>query len=243
MLVDIVLIVVSVMIILKGIKRGFISSVLGLVAWLAAALCVVKFSTPIAEWIYIEFLRESTIRKVSETLQSDYAFGTAQSQFSSFAETISSLLKASTKLIGTDTSQSVLNFDPSGMTLEQVSRNITDSYLASLVIQICKWFISFVGFFVLLSLFNIVGNLISKLIKSTPFKNVDKLLGAVAGTLKAAVMIIIFSLILQTSSGLIQSNNSIKSIQSDEGKMKVSGFAQSVDDSKIVVAINGKISF
>lgn len=243
MLVDIVLIVVSVMIVLRGIKRGFISSVLGLIAWLVAAFCVVKFSMPIAEWIYIEFFRESTIRKVSETLQSDYAFGTAQSQFSAFTETISSLLKASTKLIGTDTSQNVLSFDASGMTLEQVSRTITDSYLAPLVIQICKWFISFIGFFVLVSLFNIVGNFIAKLIKSTPFKNVDKLLGAVAGILKAAVMIFVFSLILQTSSGLIQSNNSIKSMKSDEDKVKVSGFVQSVDDSKIVAAINDKISF
>jgi|GEM_PF-1764296 len=243
MLVDIVLIAVSVLIIVMGIKRGFISSVLGLVAWLAAAFCVVKFSMPISEWIYTEFVRESIIKRVSKTLESDYAFGTVQSQFSAFTDTISTLLKSATKLIGTDTSQSVQNFDPSGMTLEQVSRNITDSYLSPLVIQLCKWVVSFVGFFVLIALFNVVGNLIAKLIKSTPFKNADKLLGAVAGVLKAAVMLIVFSVLLQTSSGLIQSNNAIKSMQGDDGKVKASGFAQAVDESKIVTAINEKITF
>ncbi|MEG1437257.1 MAG: CvpA family protein, partial [Oscillospiraceae bacterium] len=206
-------------------------------------ICVLKFSTPVAEWIYNDFLRGQVVTKLGKTLQADYAYGTAQSQYNVFAQAISEVMKATSDMLGLDNSQSVLNFNPSGLSINEVSQTITDSYLSPIVIKLCKWVVSIFGFFILMAIFGSVGNLISRLIKATPLKNGDKLLGGVVGAVKATIMIIVFSVILNMSSDIIQSNNALKALQNENGTVKASSLANSIHKSWLVSTVNDRITF
>lgn len=241
--IDIVLLAIAIIIIIHGVRRGFVSSIFGLVAWIVALVCVVKFSLPFAEWLYTDVLREGIIEKLSKTLENDYAFGTAQSQYNAFAQSISEMLNSTTGMLGLDTSSNVLSFNTEGLTVTEVAQNITDSFLSPIVIQICKWIISIVGFIILMSIFGIISNFIIKVIHATFLKSTDKILGGVVGGLKAIVMTIVFAILLNMASGMIESNNAVKALINGKENSKVSSFTTAVEESQIVKAVNDKTSF
>lgn len=242
MFIDILLIVASILIIIYGARRGFISSLFGLVAWVAAVICVIKFSAPVSEWIYTDILRDSMVQRVSDTLQNEYAFGTAQSTYNTFAQSMADLMNATQGMLDIDNSQSVLSYNTQGLSANEVAITITDSYLSQIITKLCKWIVSIFGFFVLMAIFGAVGNLISKMIKATPFKKVDGLLGGVVGAVKAIIMLIVISILLRMSTGIIQSNNALKSIQNQDEAVKVSSFVNSIENSRIVSTASKNIS-
>lgn len=241
MLVDVLLIVMSIIIIRNALKQGFLATIVGFIAWLVTAYFVLKYSQYFAQLLYTGIVRDRAIAKVSKTLENDYAFGTAQNQFMMFLMGISRLLGSASRFINVDTSQRVLDFDATGMTLEQVSRNITDSFLAPVLIEVCNWIVSIIGFAVLIAIFSSVGNMIVNAIRITPFKSVDKVLGGVVGALKAVVMVVVLSFVLYALAGLSQSDIAFKNIQGNTDKVLF--FAKSVEESNIIELVRTKIAF
>ncbi len=242
MLIDIALLIVSVIIIIYGIRQGFISSVLGLVAWIATIICVAKFSTPVAEWIYSDFLRDNVAEKVGSSLQ-DCGYGTAKSQYDIFVQSISETLNSVSNILNLNSSPDISNYNPDGYSINEVANTITDSYLSSIVIQLCKWIVSIVGFVLLMALFNYICRFIAKILRATPLKKADGLLGGIFGALKAVVIVIVISISLKMLSGVVQSNNALKSIENGTNTPKVSAFSSAVDDSYIVNKVNDTINF
>lgn len=241
MLVDVLLIIMSVIIIRTGLKQGFLATIVSFIAWLAAAYFVLKYSQYFAQILYTGVVRDRAIKKVSKTLEDDYAFGTAQNQFMMFLMSISKLLNSASRFIDVDTSQLILDFDPTGMSLEQVSRTITDSFLAPVLIEICGWIVSVIGFAVLIVMFSSLGNMVANTIQITPLRSVDRLLGGVVGVLKAVVMVVVISFTLYALVGISQSDVAFKNVQGNSDKVLF--FANEVDKSIIIEIVRDKIAF
>ncbi len=241
MLVDVLLIIMSVIIIRTGLKQGFLATIVSFIAWLAAAYFVLKYSHHFAQILYTGVVRDRAIKKVSATLVDDYAFGTTQNQFMMFLMGVSRILNSASGFIDVDTSQRILDFDPTGMSLEQVSRTITDSFLAPVLIEVCDWIVSIIGFAVLIAVFSSLGNMVANTIRITPLRSVDRLLGGVVGVLKAVVMVVVISFTLYALAGISQSDVAFKNAQGNSDKFLF--FANAVDESIIIEIVRDKIAF
>lgn len=237
-MIDIALIAISVLVIFFSIKKGFLRSVFGLVAWVLAVVVILKFSMPIAETIFNNFAREKLIDSISEKLTNDYAYGTAQSKFDVFAVSISHMLETSSNLLGVSLNSGIENLNTANLSADKVAEIITDTYLATIVMYFIKWIVSIIGFIVLVIFFNFIGRALATLIRKTPLRSADKALGGVVGIIKAFVIVVIISALLQISTGLVYSNNAIKSFSKDKYENKKSNYTSLVEDSKIVEFMN-----
>lgn len=237
MVIDIALMCISLLVIISSIKRGFLSSILGLVAWIVSAILIMKFSMPISEWIYDSFVRERVIKSVAEKI-SDTNLGNAQATYSAFLATVTPALTAASKLLNVNLITNLDTMNTAGLSTEKVAGLITDNYFSTLILYFVKWIVSIVMFIVLLAILRYISGLIIKLVRVTPFKSADKLLGGVIGVIKAFVVVVVLSAMIELSVGLINGNNTIKSIKKTDYQPKESKYIQMVNESKIVKFMN-----
>lgn len=238
MVIDIALVVISILVIVFSIKKGFITSVFGLVAWVLSVLIILKISMPISEALFDGFVREKIVHNISEKLTEDYAYGTAQSQFSAFVASTSKIIDSTSSLLNINLTTGLDTLNPENMTADKVAEVITDRYLSTIILYFIKWIVSVVGFVLLVLAFTYIGRLITRVIRATPFKKADRALGGVVGVIKAFVIVLVVSALLQISTGLIFSNNAIKELSKPEYQTKESNYVKMVNESKIVEFMN-----
>ena len=93
-LADAVIVVIFLLFIILGVKRGFVRSVLDLVGTLAAMLVSMWFSGIAAQWFFSTFLQESLTRQIAEALQSAPAADAAEAVLSVVPEILRGGLEA-----------------------------------------------------------------------------------------------------------------------------------------------------
>lgn len=181
---DGIILLICLLCVLVGVKRGFIHSVVRFLGSLIAALLASALGGVLAQWLFDTMFRGAMIEKINSSLQSlgaDNAAAAANQILSSLPDFL------------------VRALEEAGITLETVSHTINTQtgqaagmvvdYLSPVFVNFLKVLAVIVLFFLFMTLVRLLAALIADLLRLPILKELDGLLGGVFGFLLAMVSV------------------------------------------------------
>lgn len=182
-LADAVIVVIFLLFIILGVKRGFVRSVLDLVGTLAAMLVSMWFSGIAAQWVFSTFLQESLTRQIAEALQAAPAADAAEAVLSVVPEILRGGLEAF-GITSDAINQAVAG--TSGQAAEAVV-----AVLAPMVVSALRGLFALVLFIFLLVIFRILSGVVCRIFRLPVLRQLDKGLGILLGVAQAALITVL----------------------------------------------------
>ena len=182
-LADAIIVVIFLLFIILGVKRGFVRSVLDLVGTLAAMLVSMWFSGIAAQWFFSTFLQESLTRQIAEALQSAPAADAAEAVLSVVPEILRGGLEAF-GITSDAINQAVAG--TSGQAAEAVV-----AVLSPMVVSVLRGLFALVLFVFLLVVFRILSGVVCRIFRLPVLRQLDKGLGILLGVAQAALITVL----------------------------------------------------
>lgn len=196
--IDLGLVAVAIIVISASAKKGFLSSLLESLSLIISA-AVSYFITPsVSEFIYQKFVYNSVKSKLSEAVLS---ISSGQSLGEKITELVSSLPEGALRLAqsaGVDVNGLASTVSQSAVGTNEALVNTVADNIAYKILIVAIEAIVFLVLFVLLSIaIRFFSKLLTKIIKKLRLMGtVNKLLGAVLGVLKAAVIVLVICTVM-----------------------------------------------
>lgn len=195
--IDLTFIVITVVMILVGACRGLIVSLLSMLRIIVGTPLAFFVSDMYYSQIYNNLVKDIAYNKVLDELSQAQSIETIISNVKEFTASLPSIFSDSINLTG-------------ALSLEEISRAITDSVIepiALVVIRITIFVAVFVAFYVITG---IIILLVKRLRKKehAPLKKTDFILGGVFGLVKAAVFVFTAATIIGYISAIVPADNS-----------------------------------
>ena len=182
-LADAIIVVIFLLFIILGVKRGFVRSVLDLVGTLAAMLVSMWFSGIAAQWVFSTFLQESLTRQIAEALQAAPAADAADAVLSVVPEILRGGLEAF-GITSDAINQAVAG--TSGQAAEAVV-----AVLAPMVVSALRGLFALVLFIFLLVIFRILSGVVCRIFRLPVLRQLDKGLGILLGVAQAVLITVL----------------------------------------------------
>lgn len=182
-LADAVIVVIFLLFIILGVKRGFVRSVLDLVGTLAAMLVSMWFSGIAAQWVFSTFLQESLTRQVAEALQADPAADAADAVLSVVPE----ILRGGLEAFGI--TSDAINQAVAGTSGQAAAAVV--AVLSPMVVSALRGLFALVLFVFLLVIFRILSGVVCRIFRLPVLRQLDKGLGILLGVAQAALITVL----------------------------------------------------
>lgn len=222
---DIILAGIFIVLVVGAAKKGFILTVLEVVAIIAALFCASYISEPIAQTSYDTFIKHSVVKTINSEISEkavsekieEVAFDTIPEYAVSFAE-CAGINTQSVKLsINNTISKAIQN----GKT-DEIGEKVEENCVRPIAIPAIRIVLFFILFVILLLVFRLIAKAVSKMVQLPIVGTLDTVLGGVIGALRGAAVLIIVSTVFVT----MLSNGD-------------SDFAVAVRESKVIEFVNG----
>lgn len=182
-LADAVIVVIFLLFIILGVKRGFVRSVLDLVGTLAAMLVSMWFSGIAAQWVFSTFLQESLTRQVAEALQAAPAADAADAVLSVVPE----ILRGGLEAFGI--TSDAINQAVAGTSGQAAAAVV--AVLSPMVVSVLRGLFALVLFIFLLVIFRILSGVVCRIFRLPVLRQLDKGLGILLGVAQAALITVL----------------------------------------------------
>lgn len=182
-LADAVIVVIFLLFIILGVKRGFVRSVLDLVGTLAAMLVSMWFSGIAAQWVFSTFLQESLTRQVAEALQAAPAADAADAVLSVVPE----ILRGGLEAFGI--TSDAINQAVAGTSGQAAAAVV--AVLSPMVVSVLRGLFALVLFVFLLVIFRILSGVVCRIFRLPVLRQLDKGLGILLGVAQAALITVL----------------------------------------------------
>lgn len=202
-IVDIILLIVLFVMILAGIKNGFVRCVLSIVAFTLAFAAAVFLSEPAAQTVYDNFAKEPIESAIAERITDT---GTAQTAADSTQAAIDSLPEAvvsAASSLGIDVSQLAEQAGSINLNTSDMAAELTDKVARPIALAVLK-VIAFAVIFLILNLvLQIAVSVISRLFDLPVLKTFNRTLGGVLGAVKGLLLVTVLAVLLDASTAFI----------------------------------------
>ena len=182
-LADAVIVVIFLLFIILGVKRGFVRSVLDLVGTLAAMLVSMWFSGIAAQWVFSTFLQESLTRQIAEALQAAPAADVAEAVLSVVPE----ILRGGLEAFGI--TSDAINQAVAGTSGQAAAAVV--AVLSPMVVSVLRGLFALVLFVFLLVIFRILSGVVCRIFRLPVLRQLDKGLGILLGVAQAALITVL----------------------------------------------------
>ena len=182
-LADAVIVVIFLLFIILGVKRGFVRSVLDLVGTLAAMLVSMWFSGIAAQWVFSTFLQESLTRQIAEALQAAPAADAAEAVLSVVPE----ILRGGLEAFGI--TSDAINQAVAGTSGQAAAAVV--AVLSPMVVSVLRGLFALVLFIFLLVIFRILSGVVCRIFRLPVLRQLDKGLGILLGVAQAALITVL----------------------------------------------------
>lgn len=181
---DGIILLICLICVMVGVKRGFIHSVVRFLGSIVAALLASALGGVLAQWLFDTMFRGAIVEKINSSLQSLGADNAAAAANQILASLPDFLVRA---------------LEEAGVTLETVSHAINTQtgqaagmvvdYLSPVFVNFLKVLAVIVLFFLFMTLVRLLASLVSDLLRLPILKELDGLLGGIFGFLLALVSV------------------------------------------------------
>lgn len=182
-LADAIIVVIFLLFIILGVKRGFVRSVLDLVGTLAAMLVSMWFSGIAAQWFFSTFLQESLTRQIAEALQAAPAADAADAVLSVVPE----ILRGGLEAFGI--TSDAINQAVAGTSGQAAAAVV--AVLSPMVVSVLRGLFALVLFIFLLVIFRILSGVVCRIFRLPVLRQLDKGLGILLGVAQAALITVL----------------------------------------------------
>lgn len=182
-LADAVIVVIFLLFIILGVKRGFVRSVLDLVGTLAAMLVSMWFSGIAAQWFFSTFLQESLTHQIAEALQAAPAADAADAVLSVVPE----ILRGGLEAFGI--TSDAINQAVAGTSGQAAAAVV--AVLSPMVVSVLRGLFALVLFIFLLVIFRILSGVVCRIFRLPVLRQLDKGLGILLGVAQAALITVL----------------------------------------------------
>lgn len=182
-LADAVIVVIFLLFIILGVKRGFVRSVLDLVGTLAAMLVSMWFSGIAAQWVFSTFLQESLTHQIAEALQAAPAADAADAVLSVVPE----ILRGGLEAFGI--TSDAINQAVAGTSGQAAAAVV--AVLSPMVVSVLRGLFALVLFVFLLVIFRILSGVVCRIFRLPVLRQLDKGLGILLGVAQAALITVL----------------------------------------------------
>ena len=182
-LADAIIVVIFLLFIILGVKRGFVRSVLDLVGTLAAMLVSMWFSGIAAQWVFSTFLQESLTRQIAEALQAAPAADAAEAVLSVVPE----ILRGGLEAFGI--TSDAINQAVAGTSGQAAAAVV--AVLSPMVVPVLRGLFALVLFVFLLVIFRILSGVVCRIFRLPVLRQLDKGLGILLGVAQAALITVL----------------------------------------------------
>lgn len=197
--IDLAFIIITVLMVIIGARKGFLVSLLSMLRFFIDVPLSFFVSGRYYQQAYDSFIKENAYNEVLEKISQSQSVNSIIKAVDEFTDSLPSVFSQG---IDTDSFKN--------LSVEEISRTVTDSVvepIALIIIKIILFIITFV-------LFYIAAGIVIFLIKSLqkkehmPLKHTNSFLGGVFGLLKAVVLIFTVSTIIGYMSDILPQDNS-----------------------------------
>ncbi len=211
---DIVFIAVSVLMIISGMRRGLLVSMISTLKYVVGLPLSYFLSNVLNQRLYDSFVKELVYKSVLDQISKSRSREAFLNSIHTIVSDMPDYLKKSIDL-------SSLN----NMTSEEISKSLTNTILEPISLTILKIVIFIVVFVVFCIVLNIFISIFTKLQQKEhmPLKHTNRFFGGLFGLVKAAVMLFTVSTVIGIICGVIPQDNS---------------FIKQVEDSYVLEFIN-----
>lgn len=181
---DGIILLICLLCVMVGVKRGFIHSAVRFLGSIVAALLASAMGGVLAQWLFDTMFRGAIVEKINSSLQSLGADNAAAAANQILASLPDFLVRA---------------LEEAGVTLETVSHAINTQtgqaagmvvdYLSPVFVNFLKVLAVIVLFFLFMTLVRLLASLVSDLLRLPILKELDGLLGGIFGFLLALVSV------------------------------------------------------
>ncbi len=202
-IVDIILLIVLFVMILAGIKNGFVRCVLSIVAFTLAFAAAVFLSEPAAQTVYDNFAKEPIESAIAERITDT---GTAQTAADSTQAAIDSLPEAvvsAASSLGIDVSQLAEQAGNINLNTSDMAAELTDKVAQPIALAVLKVLAFAVIFLILNLVLQIAVSVISRLFDLPVLKTFNRTLGGVLGAVKGLLLVTVLAILLDASTAFV----------------------------------------
>lgn len=201
LILDIVLAGIFIVLVVSAAKKGFVLTILEVVAIIAALFCASYFSKPIAQGSYDMFLKGNIEKKINSEISEhqvpqnlgDVAFDSIPEYAVTFAECAG----INVSKIKTNINNTINSYVANGQ-VDSIGQKIAETCIEPIAVAGIGIIMYFVMFTVFLLLFRLVAKGVSKAIQIPLVGTADKLLGAAIGALRGAAVLVVISTVFVT---------------------------------------------
>lgn len=218
---DLILAAVVALCVVLGLKRGFVKSIVRMIGSLASLIVAFLISSPVAEWVFASFFRDQLQSTVSNALGADVSASVSSiaGQWASVLASLPDLVRnglAATGVTSADQLGAVVT-EHGAATAGDAAAVLVDSLIAPLCVMVIQVLVFVVLFIVLSIAVRFVAAALDKVFSAIPLvRELNTALGAVAGLLHGAVLVLVLTAALQLYMTMTGANSIVTAADLDQ---------------------------
>lgn len=201
LILDIILAGIFIVLVIAAAKKGFVLTVLEVVAIIAALFCASYISEPVSQTTYDTFLKENIVENIdsaiSEKTESKDLGIIAIDSIPNYIFDFAECAGIDTNKVKTNISTTISSGIQNGKTAN-IGAKVEENCVRPIAVPAIRIILFFILFVILLIVFRLLAKALSKLVKIPIVKNVDTILGALLGALRGLAVLIIISTVFVT---------------------------------------------
>ena len=202
-IVDIILLIVLFVMILAGIKNGFVRCVLSIVAFTLAFAAAVFLSEPAAQTVYDNFAKEPIESAIAERITDTGTARTAADSTQAVIDSLPEAVVSAASSLGIDVSELAEQTGSINLNTSNMAAELTDKVAQPIALAVLK-VLAFAVIFLLLNLvLQIVVSVISRLFKLPVLKTFNHALGGALGAVKGLMLVVVLAVLLDASTAFV----------------------------------------
>ena len=194
---DVILLTVLVAFIFTAAKKGFMRSLLELIAVIVALVMAYQFSPVVAQAAYDNLVEESLIETVQTQLDENLNISSSTEKAEVVLESIPGFMETFADSLGIDTKKMVENMGSFSLSSENLATELVVKVAQPIVVAALTALFFLLLSAILMFALKWVAGLLSKLFKLPLLGTVNKVLGGVLGACKGVMVIIFVSTLLK----------------------------------------------
>lgn len=190
-LLDIILIAIFVVYIILATQKGFVRTVLELVATIAAVFLAFQFSPIIAQSVYDGFVEEKIVSTIEENAGENIDTLTVGEEINAVIDSIPDFAISFASSVGVEVSDIKEQASSIKIDTDNISQSLADEIAEPIVTGALTVIIFIILYIVLSVALKIAAKYISKLFNIPLVKSLNQSLGGVAGAIKGAISLVV----------------------------------------------------
>lgn len=180
--------VIILLLILIGVYRGIIRTLLNLIGLALNAFLSYYISGPLAQGMYDTFFKQKVITKIQEAVAQKGVSVAYESALSDLPDWLSKMVGAANQLTGQGIDKLVSNYNLSNDQTFSIAKAI-EAQLAPVIVAIMAVIIVFILFFLLMIIIKLIIRLILRALNGRVLRTVDRFFGGLLGGVEGVILV------------------------------------------------------